>query len=152
MDNRKQGVGFFFFFLLNAELALLALPAAMSNSIAHGKAATRKDSSAGVSGTGETKVAEEVDLDGEDAPEALASEESDAADHSTGFQPRPGWSTPKPKVIPHPTYWPIVMALGITFFAWGALTTFIISILGLILFGIALAGWIGDIRHEDGSH
>lgn len=152
MDNRRPKAGFYFFFLLSAAPTLLMGLIAMSNPMAHGKAATRKDSSVTDPGEHNIKPAEEVDLEGEDAPEAFSSDQAAPAPHAVGFQPRPGWNLPKPDVVPHPTYWPITMALGITFFAWGAVTTFIISILGLILFGIALAGWIGDIRHEDGSH
>jgi hypothetical protein len=60
----------------------------------------------------------------------------------------PGWSRPLPDTLPEPTYWPAALALGITLFAWGLVTTFIISGAGLILAVLALSGWIGDIRHE----
>lgn len=58
------------------------------------------------------------------------------------------WGTPKPEVVPPPTYWPAVMAAGITFMLAGVVTTLIVSGVGLIVFAVALAGWIGDIRHE----
>jgi len=58
-----------------------------------------------------------------------------------------GWAEPKPAEIPQPTYWPVVMSVGITFIFWGIVTSLIVSGVGIILFGIALAGWIGDIRH-----
>jgi hypothetical protein len=61
---------------------------------------------------------------------------------------RPGWHTPHPETLPRPTYWPVVMALGITFMAFGVVTTLIISGVGFILFALALARWIGDILHE----
>lgn len=61
---------------------------------------------------------------------------------------RRGWSRPAPDVVPEPTYWPIVMGFGITFITWGLVTTYFISIVGLVLFGISLAGWIGDLLHE----
>ncbi len=62
---------------------------------------------------------------------------------------RPGWSRPKPEHIPRPTYWPIVMAVGVTCIFWGFITSALISIVGLILFGISLAGWIGEFRHGE---
>lgn len=58
------------------------------------------------------------------------------------------WYTPEPEVLPRPTYWPVVMALGITFLALGIVTTLLISGLGLILFTLALTRWIGELRHE----
>ncbi len=61
---------------------------------------------------------------------------------------KPGWSRPQPAVLPRPTYWPVVMALGITFVAWGILTTWIITAVGALLFVLALVGWIGEIKHE----
>lgn len=59
-----------------------------------------------------------------------------------------GWVLPKPEHIPLPTYWPVVMAAGITFLAFGVVTSLIISGVGVFLFIIALVGWIGDIRNE----
>jgi uncharacterized membrane protein len=62
--------------------------------------------------------------------------------------PRVGWNLPKPEYIPRPTAWPPAMALGITFFAWGLVTSPIVVAIGLVLLVISLAGWIGEIRHE----
>jgi hypothetical protein len=52
--------------------------------------------------------------------------------------------------LPRPTYWPVVLAAGVVFLAWGIVTTFAISIIGLALLGLALGGWIGELRrgHE----
>ena len=61
---------------------------------------------------------------------------------------RPGWQWVENIHLPEPTYWPAVMALGIVFLAWGLITSLLISAVGLILFVLALAGWIGDIQHE----
>ena len=60
----------------------------------------------------------------------------------------PGWHAPKPETLPKPTYWPAVMALGITFIAMGFVTSLLISGVGLLLFAISLAGWVGEIIHE----
>ncbi len=59
-----------------------------------------------------------------------------------------GWGKPQPDKLAHPTYWPVVLALGIAFIFWGPVTTLFISGVGLVLFAIALAGWIGELRHE----
>lgn len=61
---------------------------------------------------------------------------------------REGWHTPQPETLPEPTYYPAVLALGTIFLLWGVVTTFYISGVGLILFALALAGWIGELLHE----
>lgn len=60
-----------------------------------------------------------------------------------------GWSRPRPEHVPRPTYWPLVLAFGLTFFFWGFISTWIISAIGLVVFGVALTGWIGELRHGD---
>ena len=75
----------------------------------------------------------------------------DVPDHPpaiTQVQIRPGWQRVEHIHLPEPTYWPAVMALGIVFIAWGIVTSWLITGVGLILLGVALAGWIGDIQHE----
>ena len=61
---------------------------------------------------------------------------------------RPGWQVVEDIHLPQPTYWPAVLALGITFLAWGILTSPIIIVVGLLLFAVGLGGWIGDLQHE----
>ena len=58
------------------------------------------------------------------------------------------WTEPQSQIIPRPTYWPAVLALGILFIFWGIVTMFLVSVIGFVLFGIGLAGWIGELRHE----
>jgi hypothetical protein len=60
----------------------------------------------------------------------------------------PGWNVPKPEKLPEPCIWPVTLALAITFLVWGLVTSLIITGVGVLLFGVALAGWIRDIRHE----
>lgn len=60
----------------------------------------------------------------------------------------PGWNRPKPEIMTHSTWWPAFLSLGVTFIAWGFVTSFFVLIIGLITFAVSLAGWIGDIRHE----
>lgn len=52
-----------------------------------------------------------------------------------------------PEKIPSPTYWPIILALGLIFFFWGFVTSLIISGVGLITMGFSLAGWIGELNN-----
>lgn len=54
----------------------------------------------------------------------------------------------KPEILPHPTYWPFFLALGLMFMGWGILTSWIISAAGAIVFIISLTGWINILRHE----
>lgn len=57
---------------------------------------------------------------------------------------------PKPGNVAQPTYWPLILAVGITMFAWGWVTTLLFTALGLILIIAAIVNWIGDIRHDRG--
>jgi hypothetical protein len=40
------------------------------------------------------------------------------------------------------------MALGVTFVAWGLVTSPVVLGLGGALLVVSLGGWIGEIRHE----
>lgn len=53
-----------------------------------------------------------------------------------------------PEDLPTPTFWPIVLSLGVIFFFWGFLTSIFIWAVGIILIGIAVAGWIGEFKDE----
>jgi len=64
-------------------------------------------------------------------------------------QPQPtDWPKARPERLPHPTYWPFFLAMGLAFLFWGLLTNWVISAAGLLIFTIALAGWIRILRHE----
>lgn len=54
----------------------------------------------------------------------------------------------KPEKLPKPTYWPFFLALGLMFAGWGLLSTWLFSIIGLIVIIISLYGWINNLRHE----
>lgn len=54
----------------------------------------------------------------------------------------------QPEKLPEPTYWPIFLALGVVCLFWGILTNWFVSGIGLVIFGVALSGWITDIYHE----
>jgi heme A synthase len=56
--------------------------------------------------------------------------------------PDSDWHEPLPKELPRPSYAPALMALGLMFLLWGAVTTWLLSFLGLLLVGFASAQWI----------
>ena len=58
-------------------------------------------------------------------------------------------SVPKPAVIPRPTTWPSALALAVALIGWGLLTSVILLGIGVVVFTVALGGWIGDLRHEE---
>jgi len=60
----------------------------------------------------------------------------------------PDWNEPRPQKLPRPTYWPGVLAFGIVLIAWGPVTSIIIALIGIVVSLIAIAGWIGELRHE----
>jgi hypothetical protein len=62
-----------------------------------------------------------------------------------------GWTVPQPEILPRPTWWPAVFALGSILVLWGLITTLIITGVGAILFLASAAGWIRELRHEHRS-
>jgi len=62
--------------------------------------------------------------------------------------PPPDWDPLPPEHLPHPTYFPAGLAMGVTFFFWGLITSWVILLVGIGLFAAALAGWITEIRNE----
>jgi hypothetical protein len=64
---------------------------------------------------------------------------------------KPGWFELPPEELPHPTYWPVVLALGIILLVFGFVTTLVISGVGIVLFILAMAGWIGDMYNAKGE-
>jgi len=51
-----------------------------------------------------------------------------------------------PQEIPEPTIWPIGMAFGVLFIFWGFIASVGLTITGLIIIGVSLAGWITDLK------
>lgn|SRR5262245_48746967 len=55
-------------------------------------------------------------------------------------------------VVPAPTYWPMVLAFGITLLYAGLVTQFAVSVVGLLLIVRAAVGWFKDLfpveKHE----
>lgn len=71
-----------------------------------------------------------------------------AAEQETEPALRPGWSRPKPEIIPRATYWPILFAGGVSFVFWGLISDIWIFGAGLILFIMSMIGWINDLLNE----
>jgi hypothetical protein len=63
-------------------------------------------------------------------------------------QKKAGWSVLRPEETPRPTYWPAAMAFGITFTLWGFVTSPVVLGAGALAFAVSLAGWIGELRHD----
>ena len=65
---------------------------------------------------------------------------------------RSGWATPDPSHLPGPSFWPACLALGVIFFVISPAYEYVVSWLfvgaGLLLMGVALRGWIIDIRDD----
>ena len=66
------------------------------------------------------------------------------------FPSRPArdWVDSKPAELPKPTYAPATFAFGVTLAAAGVVTSVWVSLVGLILFILGLANWIGALLHE----
>jgi hypothetical protein len=60
----------------------------------------------------------------------------------------PGWKRPLPERLARPTYWPAMLAFGMTVALLGPVTNMAITVVGLLLGAVSLVGWIGEILHE----
>lgn len=67
------------------------------------------------------------------------------------IQNRENWEETRPQKLPRPTYWPFYLAMGLALLGWGVKAGWVIAAAGLVIFGIALTGWITDLRHESGK-
>jgi hypothetical protein len=59
-----------------------------------------------------------------------------------------GWNIPKPGVIPPPTYWPAVLSFGAALIGFGVLTSYLISVSGIVLFILAMVKWVGEMCRD----
>jgi cytochrome c oxidase subunit 1 len=48
--------------------------------------------------------------------------------------------------MPSPSYWPIVLAFGLTLVAIGVIATIFISLIGVVVILVAIAGWTWENR------
>lgn len=69
---------------------------------------------------------------------------------ATGLRPDSSWGAPLPERLPRPTPWPAVLAFGAAMFAWGAVTSWIVSCVGLGVSALAIGGWIQEMRKGAG--
>lgn len=60
----------------------------------------------------------------------------------------PGWKKPLPERLARPTYWPAALALGATMALLGPVTLMAVTVVGVCVGAVALAGWIGEIVNE----
>ncbi|MCB0807127.1 MAG: hypothetical protein KDC05_15120 [Bacteroidales bacterium] len=51
-----------------------------------------------------------------------------------------------PQDIPEPTIWPIGLAFGVLFIFWGFIASAGLTITGVVITGVSLAGWIADLK------
>lgn len=63
-------------------------------------------------------------------------------------QHTPGWHVPHPSHLPVPTYAPSMTAFGIVFIALGGVTVWPISVIGAVIFVLAIAKWIAELLHD----
>lgn len=54
----------------------------------------------------------------------------------------------KPEILPEPSYMPFLLAVSLLFVGWGLLSTWIISLGGLIGIGVSIYGWIKAMLYE----
>ena len=55
----------------------------------------------------------------------------------------------KPAIhLPSPSYWPIVLAFGLALIAIGVVSSFVVSVVGLIVMLVSIAGWTLENRAE----
>ena len=53
-----------------------------------------------------------------------------------------------PVEIPKPTFWPIFLAFGVLLLFWGFITSFIMSVVGIVVIGFSVSGWISDLNES----
>lgn len=51
-----------------------------------------------------------------------------------------------PQKIPKSTYWPVFLAFSATLLFWGFATSLIISVIGFVLAGVSVFGWIMELK------
>jgi hypothetical protein len=100
-------------------------------------------------GPGSQDVPEGADSATQPAVELLLlAPEAHSEDAQILEQHKPGWKTPQPHDLPKLTYAPAMTAFGIVFLALGVVTKWPLSIIGAIIFFIAIAKWIGELLHD----
>jgi len=57
----------------------------------------------------------------------------------------------RPEALPKPTYMPFLFAFSLMLLGWGLLSSWIISVAGVVGMGISIHGWIKDLLNEPGE-
>ncbi|HEY6954166.1 MAG TPA: hypothetical protein VI385_02930 [Flavisolibacter sp.] len=57
----------------------------------------------------------------------------------------------RPEVLPKPTYMPFLFAFSLMLLGWGLLSSWMISVAGVVGMGISIHGWIKDLLNEPGE-
>lgn len=73
---------------------------------------------------------------------------SSQENRSPGSELPEGWTRPTLETLPRPTYWPVTLAFGVIFALGGIVTSYVVSLVGVGMIAIAIAGWVGELRHE----
>ena len=56
-------------------------------------------------------------------------------------------SQPTPDIeLPQPSYWPITLAVGLLLIGVGIVSTVILSLIGVIILLVSIAGWVRENR------
>jgi hypothetical protein len=77
------------------------------------------------------------------APESKTSTRAPAADN------RADWPAPPAQTIPHPSYAPAGLALGVSFVLFGLATSYLFCAAGAVVMAIALKSWIGGMANGE---
>jgi hypothetical protein len=60
----------------------------------------------------------------------------------------PGWNACAVEPLPAPTPSPVLLAFGLSLFAWGLVSSLVLVFIGGALFFHSLWHWIGEIVHD----
>jgi hypothetical protein len=69
---------------------------------------------------------------------------ADESEHPQGALPAPTEEIH----LPDPSYLPVLVAFGLTIAIVGVVFSWVVVVLGSLIFLIALIRWIGQVRHE----
>lgn len=61
-------------------------------------------------------------------------------------EPQPGGA--EEKHLPGPSFWPVLLAVGVAMSLIGVITKVVVVVIGLIILVVALGGWIRDARRD----
>ena len=61
------------------------------------------------------------------------------------------WRPPVPEVLPRPSAWPVVVAAGVSGFALGMVTHWIIMVGSTLVFLVGMGGWVYEMFRASGE-